>query len=342
MKIAIHHFKDSFSERWIKYCKENKVDYKIVDCFSNSILDDMQDCDALFWHWHHADHKARLLAQQLTIVLESIGKKVFPDFKTCWHFDDKVGQKYLLESIGAPYIPTYVFYDKSEALKWADDTIWPKVFKLRGGAGAANVKLIKNKSEASRIISKAFGKGFSSVNRTADFKDRIKTFIRKKDFKSLGIAIKGLGRLFVPTDFEKRNGRESGYVYFQEFIEDNSYDIRVIVIGEKAFAIKRNVRENDFRASGSGKIDYDKDLIDIRCVQIAFETSKKLDAQCLAYDFVFSNGIPLIVEISYGFAMKAYDYCPGYWSSNLHWHECKFSPQEFMITDVLRRHKTNN
>ena len=54
--------------------------------------------------------------------------------------------------IGAPLVPTSVFYDKEEALAWAKNTTYPKVFKLRGGAGAANVRLAKNKKEAVRLI----------------------------------------------------------------------------------------------------------------------------------------------------------------------------------------------
>ena len=52
--------------------------------------------------------------------VEASGKKVFPDFNTVWHFDDKVGQKYLLEALDLPLVPTWVFYDKTEALQWAD------------------------------------------------------------------------------------------------------------------------------------------------------------------------------------------------------------------------------
>ena len=60
------------------------------------------------------------------------------------------------------------------------------------------------------------------------------------------------------------------------FIPQNDFDIRVIVTGNKAIAIKRMNRKNDFRASGSGYILYDKNEIDIRCVKIAFEVNKKL------------------------------------------------------------------
>ncbi len=56
-----------------------------------------------------------------------------------------------------------------------------------------------------------------------------------------------------------------------------------------------------------------------------------------AYDFVFDeNNDPLIVEVSYGFAVDAYDACPGYWDENLDWHEGKFIPQEWMIEDLIK------
>lgn len=74
-------------------------------------------------------------------------------------------------------------------------------------------------------------------------------------------------------------------------------------------------RNNDFKASGSGNLVFDKNQIDERCVQISFNVNNKLNCQSVAYDFVFDkNNNPLIVEISYGFAMEAYDACLGYWN----------------------------
>jgi glutathione synthase/RimK-type ligase-like ATP-grasp enzyme len=46
-------------------------------------------------------------------------------------------------------------------------------------------------------------------------------------------------------------------VYLQKFIKNNDGDYRVTVIGGKfAYSFKRLNRPNDFRASGSGRIDY--------------------------------------------------------------------------------------
>ena len=336
MKIAIHYNPGNFSERWIKYCKENGIDYKIVNAYDSSIISQVSDCDAFMWHHHHGNPKDILFAKQLLYSLEESGKRVFPNFRTGWHFDDKVGQKYLLESIGAPLVPSYVFYSKNDALEWVNNTTFPKVFKLRGGAGASNVKLAHTANEARKFIRKAFGRGFSQFNRWGYLKERIRKWRLGKD-SFLGVC-KGLGRLLIPTDFAKMHRREKGYVYFQDFIPNNTSDIRVCVVGDKAFALKRLTRKGDFRASGSGSIIYDKAQIDDRCVSIAFDVNKRLKCQSVAFDFVFDKEKnPLIVEISYGYAVKAYDLCEGYWSSDMQWHNGNnFDFCGWMVENIIK------
>lgn len=336
MKIAIHHTSGSFSDRWIEYCKEKGIFYKIVDAYSSDIVRQVSDCDAFMWHHHHANYKDVLFAKQLLYSLQVAGKRVFPDFNTVWHFDDKVGQKYLLEAVDAPLVPSYVFYTKREALDWIEKTDFPKVFKLRGGAGASNVKLAKTKSDAVRLVNKAFGKGFPQFDRAAYLKERYGKWRSGKD-TFLGVC-KGLARLFIPTEFSKMHAREKGYAYFQEFIPGNKFDIRIVVIGyDKAFGLKRLVRKGDFRASGSGNIVYDRAGIDERCVQISFDIARKLRTQSLALDFVFDEeNNPLIVEISYGYSIKAYYKCEGYWTDDMAWHEGKgFDIEGWMVENIL-------
>ena len=106
MRIAIHNRPGSFSERWIEYCQEKGIDYKVVNAYDSDIICQISDCDAFMFHHHHGNYKDVLFARQLLYSLEEAGKRVFPDWRTCWHFDDKVGQKYLLEAVGAPLIPS--------------------------------------------------------------------------------------------------------------------------------------------------------------------------------------------------------------------------------------------
>ena len=119
MKIAIHKQNSGFCDRWIKYCNNNNVNYKLVNAYDSDIVMQLDDCDTFMWHHDHADYRDVLFGKQLLYSIQTTGKKVFPDFNTGWHFDDKVAQKYLLEAIGAPLVPSFVFYDRKEALNWA-------------------------------------------------------------------------------------------------------------------------------------------------------------------------------------------------------------------------------
>ena len=340
MKIAIHHKHGTFSDRWIEYCDANSIKWKNVNCYSNDIISQLSDCDALMWHFHQNNIKDVLFAKQLIFSLQTIGKQTFPDFNTVWHFDDKLGQKYLLEAIKAPIPVTYVFFDIAEAMAWAEQTTYPKVFKLRGGSGSQNVRIVDSKAYSKNLIRKAFTRGFSNYNAIGSLKERFRRYrIKKSPFMDV---IEGVGRLIVPPRYSKIMGREINYTIFQEFIDGNDHDIRVVVIEDKAFAIKRMVRNKDFRASGSGKILYEKDLFDSGTITLAFNLARTLKSQCIAFDFVYKDGDPLVVEISYGFSPEGYDPCPGFWDIEGNWYEGKFNPYGWMVENLTKRSLFNS
>ena len=336
MKIAIHHKPGGFSDKWIEYCQEHQINYKLVNCYDSDIIQQLEDCDGLMWHWVHLDSRASLFARQLIFSLEHVGKKVFPDIRTCWHYDDKLGQKYLLEAINAPLVATNVFYDKKQAKTWAKQTTYPKVFKNRIGAGSVNVKLVKTPRQAFQLINKAFRSGFLAKDRINSLKDRFINLRKNRNYTGLIHLLKGFARLIIPTYDERIRVREKGYIYFQEFIPNNTYDIRVVVIGKRAFALKRMVRKNDFRASGSGNLIYDKEVIPIECIKLAFNLAKKLEMQCIFFDFLFDKENLLLIEISYASTSKAYLPVPGFWDDLLSWHEGKFTLEWFIIEDLIK------
>ena len=333
MKIGIHQIKNSFSQHWVEYCEKNSIDWKPVDCYRSDIIYQLSDCDALMWHFNHKSPKASKFAKQLLFSLEATGTRVFPDYNTVWHFDDKVAQKYLLEAINAPLAPAYVFYSKKEAIEWSIKTDYPKVFKLRNGAGSDNVRLVKTRREASRLISRAFGGGFSQYGAWTNLKERVRKFRHGKT--ASWDVIKGIVRLVHTTEYSRVTGREIGYIYFQDFIPDNDHDIRVVIVGDRAFAIKRLVRNGDFRASGSGNILYNKELFNDGIIKLSFELAEKLQTQCIAFDFVYRSINPILLEISYGFSPSGYDRCQGYWDKNLSWYEGEFNPYGWMVDLLL-------
>lgn len=336
MKLAIHQSDNGFHPRWRAYCEQQDIPYKVVNCYANDIIDQLADCGALLWHHSQGNPKDILIAKQILFALEHTGFRVFPDFHTAWHFDDKVAQKYLLERIGAPMVPSYVFVDRVVALAWFQQTDFPKVFKLRGGAGSANVRLVPNRKTARQLIRQGFGKGFSNYNAMGSLKERWRKF--RGGLTSISDVAKGLVRFVYPPPYSRVLGKERGYAYFQDYIPGNKSDTRIVVIGDKAFGLIRYVRAGDFRASGSGSFAFDRDLFDERCVKIAFKVAEQLQLQVGVFDFVFdSSNEPLIVELSYGFTALPYDKCPGYWDTNLNWHEGTFDPYGWMVDEIIFR-----
>ncbi len=319
MKIGIQSIPRGFAKRWVEYCVQSNIKYVLIDVYRNDVVEQLKNCDAFMWYYDHLSKKDRQVAKRLLTAIEHSGKICFPSINENWHYDDKVGQKYLLEAIEAPLIPSYVFYDKKDALEWAHHTSWPKVFKLTGGAGSSNVKMIKNVNEAIKVINRSFGKGYSIFNQRKYFlEERISKY---KDNGSLYSLVKSFRHLLKPLNQEWVNHIEKDYVYFQEFMPGNEYDLRLIVINQnKIFGLKRYNRKNDFRASGSGNMEFLNNDVDQSILKLVLDMSVKLKMNSVAYDIVFdTNKNPVIIEISYAYSTSAYEKCPGYWDTDLNW-----------------------
>jgi hypothetical protein len=86
-------------------------------------------------------------------------------------------------------------------------------------------------------------------------------------------------------------------------------------------------RENDFRASGSGILDYDSKKIPVEIIKQSFEATQKLKMQSICFDWVKTfDGNYNFVEISYGFMDECVFRCEGFWDRDLKWHIGHFYP----------------
>ena len=330
--LAIHGSRLGYSPYWIDYCRRKNVPHKVVNCYENDIVEQVRDCSALLWHCSHSDPRDVIIARQILFAHEHAGIKVFPDFRMAWHFDDKVAQKYLFETLDIPRMRSYVFVELGPALEWATRTDYPKVFKLRHGASSSGVRLVRSKSQAARLIRRAFGRGFPVYSPWQNLKERLygAGFSASDAFE----VAKGIGRFLYPPRFSHVLGPQRGHVLFQDFAPGNDSDVRINVVGDKAFGVRRWVRPGDFRASGSGRGSYNPEQIDIEYVALALQLAERLGCKCLAFDFVRKEDNSLaVIEVSYGFGW--FGKSLGYWDKNLNWHDDAYLPQEWIVDLVL-------
>ncbi|MBW2391663.1 MAG: hypothetical protein JRG89_24995 [Deltaproteobacteria bacterium] len=271
---------DASSPRWAEAIQAAGHEVRWVDVHRADILDQVRGCQGFMWRWAHFGGMSRIARRLLPVLENELGLCVYPDQKTCWHYDDKIAQSYLLESLGIPIPKTWVFYDRQLAIDWSEQATYPLVIKLSTGAGSSNVHLVSNAGEAGKWIETMFGEWNTSLDPGAAQ-------------LSLGKRVAAASRLLAsgraPSHLRADHEPQRGYVLFQEFLSGNEFDTRVTVIGTRAFGFRRLNREGDFRASGSGRLDYDQDGVDLDAVHLAYATAAALGAQSVAIDGLIGN-----------------------------------------------------
>jgi glutathione synthase/RimK-type ligase-like ATP-grasp enzyme len=323
-----------------KRAKKRNVKVITIDLRKNNSLDKIRKCDGLMCHLIHSPDDKQLASKVLNVIEFDLKIPVYPNFFSRWHYDEKVAQFYLLKALNAPRAKTWVFWTKQEAIKYAKNAIYPIIFKLSAGAGSANVIKVNNYCQAHELINKNFDHGF--------FPYTINEF--KKNYMQLLPLILNLKHLKSSINYLLLNQypplpyyfqAQKNYIYFQEFIPNNQYDIRITVIGNRAFGFIRYNRKGDFRASGSGKLDTNPKNIPLEAIKTCHDLAVKGRFQTMAFDLLKNNqGKYVVSEISYCYVNGAVASCPGFWDRKLKWHNTSMWPEQAHVEDFIHFVKT--
>ena len=173
---------------------------------------------------------------------------------------------------------------------------WPS---CRAGVRSEGVALIETREDAQRLIRQMFSIGLGSMDFMRDGKARrwgrrtpLIQVLRRGRFKGL---------------------HERGYVLFQEFVPGNTYDTRVVVQGDRAWASRRMVRKDDFRASGSGVSDLSAQAIDPEALALTWRLADALGVKSLVTDVMRRDDKPIMGEFSYSMAAHVVHIWEGHW-----------------------------
>jgi len=333
----------SWSDRFEAFLSARKVEVLPIESSEPGAIAALPGIDGLMWRFTHSPH-SQGVAKPVLASLE-LGRRVpvWPNLASRWHYDDKIGQFYLLRSMNVPIPATYVFHDDDRALAWAEVATYPLVFKLSGGASSQSVCLVESREAAIRLITRAFSRGLSAshdldaivTGRTQPLWLRLSALFADLSKETAHSLRLGPSHRHEPR-VSMRWPIEFGRVLFQEFLPRNAFDYRITVIGRRAFGFRRFNRPGDFRASGSGLIDYDPIQIDLDAVRIAQDISARCRFQSMAYDLLRAADSSLkVVEISYTFVGAAVERCPGFWDERLNWHEGHTWPHDAIAGDFL-------
>lgn len=280
----------SFSDRWIPSLRNAGHEVVEVNWRAPGMIDVLRTCDGFLW-WVPPIARVREYARRLSFTLAQTmpDLRVFPDWRSAWHFDDKIAQAMLLDAARLPMPRTHVFWRIEDAMMFIDGAEFPLVLKLASGYRSNNVRLLRTRGEARRWIHRLFRNG---VN---DLSSPLRVWKR---------------RLFRQASHEPA---EQGRVLLQEFVANNAFDTRVTVIGNRVFAFRRANRPNDFRASGSGVLLANPDEIDRDALRLAIHTARTLNMPSIAVDILRRDDEPVLIEVSYYYESTGPRACPGHW-----------------------------
>jgi len=309
---------DASSPIWTRLLREAGHEVREVDVYRADILEQLRGSTGFMWRHGHLPAMRQVARRLLPVAEEQLGLAVYPDQKTCWHYDDKIAQTYLLQAAGIPMPRTWVWFDRAEAVTWARQAEYPLVIKLWAGAASSNVRLVPDKAEAQHWIERLFDVGVMSLDDP-----------EPNRFSLIRHALSGI----APAPWEIHRG----YVLFQEFLPWNEFDTRVTVIGNRAFGYRRFNRPGDFRASGSGNFDVDPAAIDLETVRMAFDVAHRLGVQSVAIDGLRDGTRRMVAEVSYTYVSWMVQSCHGHWDAEMNWHEGRMWPEEAQISDFLSR-----
>jgi glutathione synthase/RimK-type ligase-like ATP-grasp enzyme len=335
-KIAVGKDRWGWYEKFAAALEEEKklgynFDYQVVNLDNHDWIKTVTPFDMVIWNPSFMGVRIASHFKEKIYFMESmLGKMVIPNYNTIWHFESKIAQSYIFSSFGVPTPETIVSFDLNDSINLINQSNMPLVYKKPFGAGSKNVTLWINKENAKNEINKLFSQELWERN-------KIKT-----TSKIAGI----LKNIFQPWFWEKIrknifDEERYGMVYWQKYIPDNRADLRIAIIGNQfAFGFWRNNRPGDFRASGSGLIDFDRTIPE-DVLQYCFDLSTRLNFDSMGYDVIFENDHFVITEMSYNYI----DFIPhkskGYYQRDANkaitFHAGHTWPEELWVKWLLKR-----
>lgn len=232
--------------------------------------------------------------EDIIFGLELQGAKLIPAYKFLRANNNKILMEILrdlsndqtLYNISSSYFGTIKkLQDKLNSFKY------PVVIKTAGGAMSTGVYLAKNKKELLRFA--------KLISRSRNW---------WKELWDIKNYIKHGGKLILNSRFRKK-------FIVQNFIPGLKNDWKILIYGNKYYVLNRKVRKNDFRASGSGLFNFEKNLPN-GLLEFANAVVTKFNLPQLSLDVAFDGENFILIELqALYFGTKTIEYAPFYFKN---------------------------
>lgn len=202
---------------------------------------------------------------------------VIPKYSYLKAHNNKVSIELLRSRSGIEEIQTIkskVFGTRDELIQVISQLKYPVVIKTASGAMSKGVSLASDKNE---LIHKS-----KKIAASKSFFHDVKEHLRGIKYKAL---------------YKKESFYRSKFIT-QNLISGLDNDWKVLVYGDTCFALYRGVRDNDFRASGSGKFVFKTELPE-GMLDYAWNIRKKFNVPHISLDIAFDGEKFHLIEFQF-------------------------------------------
>ncbi|MFZ1291946.1 MAG: hypothetical protein WAR79_17750 [Melioribacteraceae bacterium] len=284
--------------------------------FQQVINKNIEIKNSIVFYAFSQNENVRNYIKDLIHYLSNFNNLIVPSYELLLCHENKGYQELLKKQLNIESLKSFYFYDKSK-IDYSDIR-FPVVIKHVNGSNGKNVFLAKNKNELENKLSK-----FEKI----DFLTKIdlirrKYFRKNKDYKLYPDYSNKVDYLEYKEYVTKREN-----FILQEFIPNLKVDFRVLVIFEKYYITKRHNRDNDFRASGAKKFDFNFD-VNFELLNYSKSFFEKFDVPFLSIDICESNNQYYIFEFqALHFGLNVFKLSEGFYNfQDRNWNFIKSKP----------------
>lgn len=263
-KVTVGILKDPFfaHEPYAAACRELGVGYRMVDLFAADWLErvKLSGCEFFFtWPTESLVEWKKLTDDRQRVLVEQLGKRLFPDLEACWLYGSKERQSMWLEMNGFPHPKYWIFYRESDALEFVHAHRFDRgglVGKTDIGAVASGVRILRDVKGATHYVSKAFSCGLQGY-------------------------------------FADRRTWQWRHVHFQEFLGDVK-EWRIIRLGNSFFGFGK-LKKGEFH---SGSHEFEHVPPPKRAFDLAWEVTERGNFKSMSVDiFETAEGLLFVNEL---------------------------------------------
>jgi len=248
--------------KWTKYCRfleNNSFSYELFNLHSHDWLERAGRYDLIAGIPSCSLYDLQEMRSKYYVLETYLGKRCYPSVANALLYEDKLLEAYISRATGIPFVNTYVSQDEEDAIQLVKKLKYPLVSKIVPSSGSLGVDFVPNPKKGLQIVNQAFSRSGR------------KTHVLYS--------------------------RQKNYIYFQDYVPNDGYDIRVIVVGNWIFGYYRKVLAGDFRASGMNIKE--KRALPEDAMKVALKVNEIIHSPLLAVDMVRGlDGQYRIIEFS--------------------------------------------